>query len=366
MDLAINSLIGNKHLRLKPFLKWPGGKSSELSTIESDFPKSFSSYYEPFVGGGAVYWHILAQKYYINDKSHNLINLYEQSTELNESFTSLLKDFDKVWVYIDQYCKKHAFDILNAYHSNHALDVKDVFSLITKTFRWDPDWFIKSSEKSINTKILRMKKLEEKKGLLSKEDVLLNIEGSLKAALYFYLRYVLNSQDIHKDSSESAFLFFAMREYSYASMFRYNAKGEFNVPYGGVSYNKKLFKPKLDQISNKFTQVKLAETNVDCMDFEEFLNKHNPTENDFIFLDPPYDTEFSTYDQNIFDFKEQERLANYTKDTCKARFMLVIKNTDFIYNLYKDFNVKCFDKKYTWNIKDRNNRGAEHLVIMNY
>ena len=54
-------------------------------------------------------------------------------------------------------------------------------------------------------------------------------------------------------------------------------------------------------------------------------------------------TEFSTYAQNDFDKNDQVRLANYLKHT-KAKFMLIIKNTDFIYNLYNDngFYIKKF------------------------
>ena len=46
--------------------------------------------------------------------------------------------------------------------------------------------------------------------------------------------------------------------------------------------------------------------------------------------------------------------------------MLVIKNTDFIYNLYKKFNIKSFDKKYSVSLKNRNDRSVEHLIITNY
>lgn len=41
---------------MKPFIKWPGGKSDELPIILSHLPVGFLRYYEPFVGGGAVYW----------------------------------------------------------------------------------------------------------------------------------------------------------------------------------------------------------------------------------------------------------------------------------------------------------------------
>ena len=59
------------------------------------------------------------------------------------------------------------------------------------------------------------------------------------------------------------------------------------------------------------------------------------------------------------------RLANVLKNT-KAQFILVIKNTDFIYQLYKDdFRILSFDKSYTYNVRSRNDRKVEHLIITN-
>lgn len=46
--------------------------------------------------------------------------------------------------------------------------------------------------------------------------------------------------------------------------------------------------------------------------------------------------------------------------------MLVIKNTDFIYSFYKEFEIKTFDKKYLVSFQNRNDKKAEHLLITNY
>jgi DNA adenine methylase len=104
------------------------------------------------------------------------------------------------------------------------------------------------------------------------------------------------------------------------------------------------------------------------MDFEAFLLNYPPQPNDFIFLDPPYDSDFSTYAQNEFDMKDQQRLANYLLNQCKAKFMLVIKNTEAIFTLYnqKGLKISAFDKKYLVSFQDRNNRETEHLIITNY
>ena len=60
--------------RLYPILKWAGGKEQELKYIIPNLPQEkFTDYYEPFVGGGAVYTSIQANKYFINEKSEDLI-----------------------------------------------------------------------------------------------------------------------------------------------------------------------------------------------------------------------------------------------------------------------------------------------------
>jgi DNA adenine methylase len=148
-------------------------------------------------------------------------------------------------------------------------------------------------------------------------------------------------------------------------MFRYNSSGEFNIPYGGMSYNTKNFKTKIGNMFNKDVAAIFENTDIHCSDFEVFLDEVKPGKNDFMFLDPPYDTDFSDYEGRDFTAKDQERLAAYLYKT-RAKFILVIKNTDFIWNLYRDdFNILSFDNKYTYNVHSRNTRNVEHLIITN-
>ncbi|MDI9364386.1 MAG: DNA adenine methylase [Flavobacterium sp.] len=51
--------------RLSPLLKWAGGKEQELKYIIPNLPNKFNDYYEPFVGGGAVYTAVQAENYFI-------------------------------------------------------------------------------------------------------------------------------------------------------------------------------------------------------------------------------------------------------------------------------------------------------------
>ena len=151
-------------------------------------------------------------------------------------------------------------------------------------------------------------------------------------------------------------------------MFRYNSKGEFNVPYGGIGYNKKTLNKKLEYFKSLQLAEHLSKTNIYNMDFYDFLKLNSPSENDFIFLDPPYDSDFSTYAKNTFDKNDQSRLADYLIKECKAKWMMIIKNTPYIQSLYKNknLNINSFEKTYLVSFMNRNDKKAEHLLITNY
>lgn len=122
---------------------------------------------------------------------------------------------------------------------------------------------------------------------------------------------------------------------------------------------------KVNDIFNEDTKRLFSKAEIYCKDFEDFFASVELNERDFMFLDPPYDTDFSSYEGRDFTQKDQQRLANALKKT-KAKFILIIKNTDFIWSLYeKDFNILCFDKTYAYNMRSRNERKVEYLIITN-
>ena len=131
----------------------------------------------------------------------------------------------------------------------------------------------------------------------------------------------------------------------------------------GSRCQKKLSYYRSESLLNHFGRTKIYN-----MDFEDFLRKTQPKEDDFVFLDPPYDSKFSTYAQNTFTKEDQERLAGLMIKECRAKWMMIIKNTEFIYNLYnKDgINIRRFDKEYMVSFMNRNDKKVTHLLITNY
>lgn len=374
----------NTSTSLQPIIKWPGGKEKELKYILPNAPE-FDRFFEPFVGGGSVFMAIRAREYYINDFSSELIALYKNITTSNNEFFRYATMMDRSWenavsffkdnkILVDTYLKLRNNEISNddlkIFVHQFCKDKKeDILHIIGKEFNSYPCILIKEMETNLFRKMSRMRKLETEKHILPDSDLYDNIETAIKSALYMNYRNMYNNKSIVENNNVlHCALFFFMRNYAYSGMFRYSKKGEFNVPYGGIAYNSKTLMKKLNYYLSKPLLNHFEDANIYNLDFEVFLKEVQPTENDFVFLDPPYDSEFSTYAQNAFTKADQERLAEYLINECRAKWMMIIKNTDFIYELYnkEGINIKTFDKEYQVSFMNRNDKKVTHLLITNY
>ena len=84
----------------KPFVKWAGGKRQIIDKLLQYVPDEFNTYYEPFVGGGALLFELSPKKAVINDSNKELMNVY-----------NVLCDEDKF---------KKMCSVLNNYETNHS------------------------------------------------------------------------------------------------------------------------------------------------------------------------------------------------------------------------------------------------------
>lgn len=373
----------------KPFVKWPGGKTDELSIIHKYMPDNINNYIEPFLGGGACFLSLKPEKYnyaYINDYSNELIDLYLMIRNKNKLFRNCLDDIWHLWNYIGEFSEENYkiirqiyFEFKNnqIYYEDMTIKINDLIdkkkekikSEVRHNINISTNELIKEIKKSIISKLKTIKSNEIKKGNLPEEDYYKNFEAGFKAGVYTFFRSIYNERENFNISNELHIaLFFYLREFCYSSMFRYNKSGKFNVPYGGASYNSKSFITKINYCWSDELQQVLENAKIYNLDFEDFFRRLEIKENDFIFLDPPYDTSFSTYANNSFELDDQTRLANYLITECKGRFMLIIKNTDFIYNLYnrKGISIMGFDKTYKVSFQDRNDKKVDHILIKNY
>ena len=76
-----------------PFVKWAGGKRQLISQMDKFFPENYNKYIEPFIGGGAVFFHLLPDNSIISDNNPDLINCYKVIKEDVEDLIKSLKKY---------------------------------------------------------------------------------------------------------------------------------------------------------------------------------------------------------------------------------------------------------------------------------
>lgn len=369
---------------MNSLIKWPGGKSGEIDKIVPHIPK-YKRYVEPFFGGGALFFHLNPQNAVINDISSSLMEYYRLIKTQDKQLQELLLCYNNSFSNLYSVCSASYSDLLKMYTDlksgeKSAADIEKQLRLFTDSIAdrinsgfsekllLDEKAFTDQLVKMAVDKMRRTEKNEQKASFTA-EDLKSNLLTGFTSGYYMYFRDVFNDLQLERIEIPSqqyrAANFCFIREYCYGSMFRYNSKGEFNIPYGGMSYNSKNFRAKIDSMFTKDIKDIFSRTEIHCSDFEDFFHDASLTGDDFMFLDPPYDTDFSDYEGKDFTQADQERLAHALKKT-SAQFVLVIKNTDFINSLYsKDFTILSFDNQYTYNVRSRNERKVEHLIITN-
>ena len=80
-----------KNTLVKPVLKWVGGKRQLLHEIIPLIPKKYSTYVEPFLGGGAVLFELQPKCAIVNDSNEELMNVYEMIKDKPGELINLLK-----------------------------------------------------------------------------------------------------------------------------------------------------------------------------------------------------------------------------------------------------------------------------------
>lgn len=270
IELIQNNEINNS---LSPLIKWSGGKKDEIKKFIQHIPTDFNTYLEPFVGGGAVFFHINPKKAVINDVHKELIDFYQS--------------------------------IKNGHN-------KDIYK------------FMKEHP--------------------NEEDI------------YYKVRAYKPKNEL-----ENANKFYYLRKTCFRGMLRYNSSGEFNIPFG--RYKNCNFE---DLLNIKYEKL-LKNTTIFNKDFEYIFEKYN-NENNFMFLDPPYDSQFTDYGYCSFGKNEHIKLAQCFKDT-KIKCLMIIGKTDFIEDLYKDYIVDEYEKNYRFKLHSKrvgDEINTTHLIIKNY
>jgi DNA adenine methylase len=265
---------------LVPFLKWAGGKRWLTAQCPGLFPKSFERHVEPFLGSGAVYFHLAPAAALIADSNSDLIGTY---LEVRSS-----------WRQVERALKRH--------HRNHN-------------------------------------------------------EG------YYYAERARK----HSVGHERAAQFIYLNRTCWNGLYRVNLRGQFNVPIGT--------KTAVYSDSDDFKSVSalLGRARIVASDFESIIDQAE--RGDFLFVDPPYITRhnfngFVKYNDKLFSWTDQERLASSIRRASRRRVKILITNADHpsIHKLYFDVGHKKIIRRHSVLAADSNNRGAitELVIAMNY
>lgn len=166
---------------------------------------------------------------------------------------------------------------------------------------------------------------------------------------------------VPKNDIEKAARFYYLRKTCFRGMMRYNSKGQFNIPWG------KYKSVKFDELLNPRYHELLKRTEINLGNYKNIFEKYNSPDN-FVFLDPPYDSEFNNYGFDNFNQKSQKELSEIFKTTSN-KCLMVISETPLIKELYDGYIVHSYPKKYAFKIYDNrvtNEIDKNHLVIINY
>lgn len=188
---------------------------------------------------------------------------------------------------------------------------------------------------------------------------------------YFYnLRDADRNKENYAQMSEveKASRLLYLNKTCYNGLFRVNSSGEFNSPFGYYKNPNIVNEPVLRAVSSYFNS---SEITFCSEDFEETLKK--VPKGAFVYLDPPYDpvsdtANFTGYNKGGFDRSEQIRLKNCC-DELNARgvkFMLSNSATDFIKELYKDYDITIVKAKRAINANGTKRGAVDEVLIRNY
>ena len=308
--LFITNVANKRKIKRSP-LFYVGDKYKLMSQLNNLFPKKIDNFYEPFVGGGTVFLNIQAKRYFLNDIDKNLINIHKFLT-------------------------KSAFD---------------------------SERFFKNVEKIINNYNLSRS---------YKKDI---IPASLKKAFKktYYAKfnkagYEQLRKQVNREKENDPLILYVLLIYGFNRMLRFNGGGKFNLPVGNVDFNKNVVKA----LNDYFSFVQGKKVNFTSKDFKKFLHKRSYSENDFVYLDPPYLITGSEYNK-LWDKSLEMELLSLIDDLNKRNVKFALSNVthynenrnNLLIKWMKKYNVHRIESNYI-NYHNNQKKQISEVLITNY
>ena len=185
-----------------------------------------------------------------------------------------------------------------------------------------------------------------------------------KTDFYLKLRREYNASEIN--SMESAVLLYVINKLCFNGLYRENAKGQFNVPFG----QKKKF-PALEENSISEASKLLQRATILNADFEDTIAMSKS--GDFIYLDPPYipigtTSSFTSYHASGFELKDQQRLATIMLELSERNIKAMCSNSDTLLTreVFRELNLKTIQAPRMVSAKSSGRGMISELIITNY
>lgn len=277
-------------VKVRPFVKWVGGKGRLVPQLLEHFPEEYNDYYEPFVGGGALFFAIAPPVAHISDMNNVLISAYKR---------------------------------------------------------------IKSDVEGL---ILELQKLQDEyRALPTLED---------NKEYYLAKRAEFNSLD--NSAPEKVALLIFLNKTCFNGMYRENRNGGFNVPFGK---NPKATICDADNL--RAVAKELKHTSIKLSSYEKAIE--NAKAGDFVYLDPPYHplnatSSFTSYHADGFTADDQIKLRDTFKELSErgCKVMLSNSNSDFINDIYKEFNIHKIHAARSINANGAGRGKIQEVLVTNY
>ncbi|QFU84287.1 DNA adenine methylase [Natronorubrum aibiense] len=282
----------------EPILRWAGGKRQYLDKILHHLPPKmeFDAYFEPFFGGGSVFFSLEPSNGYISDVNPRLMNFYSQIQNSPSQVISKNKELDR------------EFEALVSQRQRTLDEYGDSNNMSKRELPDEP----KSSE-TYRTEFYETKREE--------------------------FNDLRNSNGECKDPLREAVLFLFLNRTCWNGLYRSNQEGDFNVPLGR-QWTKIAF---LENRIHEAHRV-LSSTTISSGDFAQVLEL--PSQNDLVFLDPPYpagpnEDGFQDYHPAGFGLDRQKELAEFALKLDSQGVYVMITNapSEAVMNIYEETGV---------------------------
>lgn len=201
-----------------------------------------------------------------------------------------------------------------------------------------------------------------KKMLLDYEGIYNSLDTMDSKKSFYYEKRAEFNKRIVKGSLRirDAALFIFLNKACYNGLYRVNRRGAFNVPSGQrkkVSlFNEQEFARTKECLDN--AEIMLGDFEIACQGLRS---------GDFVYFDPPYFDTFDTYQAGGFPEEDHRRLADLFRELTEKGVYCMLSNsdTDFIKELYSDYNMKVVSVKRMIN-RNGSDRSGTELIVRNY